>query len=82
MTDEKILGYDAKGKPIHETKRGFVYTAACISCSKCKAIIRGSGGPMFNSLCVPCHEAQKNTGNVSTQKIPRTKNNVELHYPH
>jgi hypothetical protein len=61
---EPILGYDKDGQPIHETKRGHVYTAACISCSKCRTIIRGSGGPRNGSLCVPCYETklkEKNT---------------------
>jgi hypothetical protein len=64
MTSEPILGYDKNGQPIHETKRGFVYTAACIVCCKCHAVIRGMGGPKYDSICVPCHEAklkEKNT---------------------
>jgi hypothetical protein len=59
MTDEPILGYDKDGQPIHETKRGYIYTAACIVCCKCHAIIRGMGGPKHGSTCVPCHDAEK-----------------------
>ena len=58
MTDE-ILGYYKDGKPIYETKRGYIYTAAVISCDKCRTIIRGMGGPAFGSLCAPCYETKK-----------------------
>ncbi len=59
--DTPVLGYRANGEPIRECKKGFVYTAAVIACSKCNAFIRGMGGPAFNSLCVRCHE-DKATG--------------------
>jgi hypothetical protein len=62
--DDEILGYRSNGEPIHETKRGYIYTSACILCCKCNAVIRGMGGPQFGSTCVPCHEAklkEKNT---------------------
>jgi hypothetical protein len=61
MTDQPILGYDKAGQPIYETKRGFIYTAACILCSECKAVIRGMGGPKHGSICVPCHDARKHS---------------------
>lgn len=57
MSTEPILGYDKDGHPIHETKRGYIYTAACILCRDCRKIIRGMGGPKHGSICVPCHEA-------------------------
>lgn len=57
MTDEAILGYDKDDQPIYETKRGYIYTAACILCRDCRRIIRGMGGPEHGSTCVPCHEA-------------------------
>lgn len=53
--DNIILGYDSKGDPIYECKRGYIYTAACIRCSECKSIIRGMGGPKFGSICFKCH---------------------------
>jgi hypothetical protein len=57
MTNEDpILGYDRDGNPIHETKRGCVYTAACILCQECRAFIRGMGGPRYGSICVKCHD--------------------------
>lgn len=54
----EVLGYDKHGKPIYETKRGYIYTASCILCRECGAIIRGMGGPGFGSICVPCHEKE------------------------
>lgn len=58
MTD-KILGYDKNGEPIHECKRGFIYTAAFILCSICRKAIRSMGGPMHGSVCVDCHDKTK-----------------------
>jgi hypothetical protein len=62
--NEKILGYCDNGQPIYEPEQGYIYTAACISCVKCRTIISGMGGPKPNSLCVPCFESlqkEKNT---------------------
>jgi hypothetical protein len=58
MTDE-VIGYEANGKPIHSPKKGFVYTAAFILCSKCMAPISGMGGPRFGALCLKCHDENK-----------------------
>lgn len=58
MTDQPILGYDKDDKPIHETKRGYIYTAACILCRECGEIIRGMGGPKHGSICTPCHDKE------------------------
>ena len=54
--NEEILGYDKHGEPIHKSKRGFIYTAACINCAICRAVIRGNGGPMYGSVCVECYD--------------------------
>lgn len=55
-TNDDILGYDAQGKSIRPLERGYVYTAACITCRACGSLIRGMGGPRFGSICVKCHE--------------------------
>lgn len=55
--NEEILGYDSDGKPIYPTKKGFIYTAAFITCCKCNAAIRSAGGPRFGSVCKACSEA-------------------------
>lgn len=56
--DKEILGYTQVGKdnwePIHECKKGYIYSAAVVSCQKCKKWIRGMGGPL-NALCVDCY---------------------------
>jgi hypothetical protein len=61
---EPILGYDKDDQPIHELKRGYIYTAACIFCCKCRTIILGSGGPKHGSTCVLCHEAKLKELNI------------------
>lgn len=56
--DEQILGYAKVGKdswePIHQCKRGYVYSAAVVVCQKCGKFIRGMGGPM-HARCVECY---------------------------
>jgi hypothetical protein len=58
----EILGYRKTGKhsaePIEECKRGYVYTAAFVSCSQCGTAIRGMGGPMSNAYCLKCWEKE------------------------
>lgn len=59
MSDElKILGYwqaaDESFKPIIQPS-GYIYTRAFIFCDQCKSVISGSGGPQYNSFCVPCY---------------------------
>lgn len=49
-----ILGYTKEGKPIHPIGEGMIATAAVVSCSKCKAMIRGMGGPMQGATCMDC----------------------------
>jgi hypothetical protein len=56
--DEPILGYRINGEPIYETKKDYVYTAACVICRQCKAVIRSMGGPQHGSICIPCYEAK------------------------
>ena len=60
---EEILGYRQDGSPIHPPKKGYIYTAAFILCSKCNAPISGYGGPAWGSVCKTCHdnEAGKET---------------------
>lgn len=69
MTDEPILGYDKNGQPIEKTKRGFVYTAACILCVECRKIIRGMGGPMYGSICKECHDKNRELHAERAHKI-------------
>jgi hypothetical protein len=59
---EQVLGYERKGldwEPIHECKRGYVYTCAFVLCSQCRASIRSMGGPNANAWCIPCKEKQE-----------------------
>ena len=56
VNQEKILGYDKSGKPIHPPRRGYVYTQACVSCRECMEMISSVGGPMHGSICVACHD--------------------------
>lgn len=53
-----ILGYarlpDGAWEPIQAAKKGYIYTAAVITCSKCSTYIRSIGGPMEYSLCMKC----------------------------
>ena len=56
--NEEIIGYNKVGKdqyqPITEPKKGYIYTAAIISCCKCHNIISGMGGPRPHAVCVKC----------------------------
>ena len=58
INDLKILGYwqaaDNSFKPIIQPPDR-IYTRAFIFCSQCKSAISGSGGPKYNSFCVPCY---------------------------
>lgn len=57
--DTEILGYtqtpDGAWEPVYECKKEYIYSAAMVSCKKCRAIIRGMGGPM-NAVCVDCYK--------------------------
>ena len=64
MTD-KILGYRKTGKdtwaPIVQP-RGYIYTAAVMTCGHCNSWISGMGGPGgHNTVCVPCYEKEQIT---------------------
>jgi hypothetical protein len=59
---EQVLGYERKGlnwEPIHECKRGYIYTAAFVMCSQCRAAIRSMGGPNSKAWCISCKEKQE-----------------------
>lgn len=63
MSDE-VLGYRKIGKdsyqPIIQSK-GYIFTAAIMTCGKCKSVISAMGGPGGNNtLCVPCYTELKN----------------------
>lgn len=56
----EILGYDRVGKdqyaPIYAPEKGYVYSAALITCCKCNYAISGMGGPRYQAICVKCAE--------------------------
>ena len=56
--DKEILGYTRVGKdqwePVHECKRGYIYSAAVVHCQQCGKFIRAMGGPM-HAHCVECY---------------------------
>ena len=63
MSNE-ILGYRKTGKddwqPIIHSK-GYLYTAAVMTCGCCGSVITGMGGPgTQNTYCVPCYEKEQN----------------------
>lgn len=57
--DEELLGYnqipDGSWEPIYECKRGYIYSAAVVSCQRCGIWIRGMGGPL-NAVCLRCYK--------------------------
>ncbi len=63
MNDE-VLGYRKTGKDTYEPitqPKGYIFTAAIMTCGKCKSMISGMGGPgNSNTLCVPCYTELKN----------------------
>jgi hypothetical protein len=61
MMSNKILGYRKTGKdtwePIEQPMKGFVYTAAIMTCGCCGTVISSMGGPgSQNTYCIPCYE--------------------------
>lgn len=63
MSDE-ILGYRKTGKdswqPIIHSK-GYMYTAAVMTCGCCGNMITGMGGPgTQHTYCVSCYEKEQN----------------------
>jgi hypothetical protein len=64
MSNE-ILGYRKTGKdtwePIEQPKKGFMYTAAIMTCGQCGNVISGmGGGGAQNTYCVSCYEKEHN----------------------
>ena len=57
MSDQP-MGYRRNGNPIHPIKPGMITTACVISCSQCRTIIRGMGGPIRDAYCIPCFEKE------------------------
>lgn len=62
--NNEILGYRKTGKdtwePIEQPQKGFLYTAAIMTCVKCNNMIRGmGGGGSQNTYCVPCYEKEQ-----------------------
>ena len=62
MNDE-VLGYRKTGKDTYEPitqSKGYIFTAAVLTCGKCKGMISGMGGPgNSNTICVPCYTELK-----------------------
>lgn len=56
--DTEILGYnqtpDGAWEPLYECKKGYIYSAAIVSCQKCRQMIRSMGGPQ-NAVCLECY---------------------------
>lgn len=46
-------------KPITETPRGSIVTAAIMTCQECRTIIKYMGGPGSRCYCTKCYEALK-----------------------
>lgn len=46
-------------KPITETPRGMISTAAVMICDECRAIIKSMGGPGHRCYCLKCYESLK-----------------------
>lgn len=46
-------------RPINESKRGMMTTAAVRLCRKCNALISSMGGPGYRSYCPSCYDLLK-----------------------
>ena len=61
--NSEILGYsrlpDGVWEPLYECKPGYIYSAAIVSCQKCRQMIRSMGGPM-HAVCVNCRNQMEN----------------------
>jgi hypothetical protein len=55
--DSAVRSY--KFRPIRESKRGMIATAAVLMCNHCGHFIKSMGGPGYRSYCIKCYEAQK-----------------------
>ena len=60
--DREILGYDqlpdGSYEPIYQLKKGYIYSAALVTCCKCQKPILAMGGPRFTALCMDCYDKQ------------------------
>lgn len=58
MTKE-ILGYtklpDGSWEPVNPCEKGYIYSAAVVTCSRCNKLVRGMGGPLNGCVCVRCY---------------------------
>lgn len=45
--------------PIFDIQRGFIATAAVLSCRECRRIIRSMGGGSNRAVCLKCYPALK-----------------------
>jgi hypothetical protein len=52
------LGYMPDGTPIERIKPGMIATACIVSCSECRRVLRGMGGPLREAKCVGCWQKQ------------------------
>lgn len=66
--NKEILGYTKKGVPIQACKPGMVYTACILSCSECRKVIRGMGGPSSGALCANCYNSANGIYEVTEQE--------------
>lgn len=55
--EKPIIGYMPNGRPIYDITPGMIASAAVVSCSGCRKVIRGMGGPIHLALCPDCYEA-------------------------
>ncbi len=46
-------------RPIRESQRGMISTAAVLMCGQCGHWIKSMGGPGYRSYCLKCYEATK-----------------------
>lgn len=52
----QVLGYHGDKKPIFPTVPGQITTRAAVLCCQCSNVIRMTGGPIHDALCVPCSD--------------------------
>lgn len=46
-------------RPIRESRRGVIATAAVLMCNHCGHFIKSMGGPGYRSYCMKCYEVTK-----------------------
>ena len=67
MSDD-IIGYVKTGEDtysvIEQLKKGYIYTAAVITCSHCGTIMSGMGGPRPHAVCFRCADELDITSKV------------------